>query len=184
MRTLAAGLSMRTDLRMVAPSLVTETWPLRKARRMEGEYAKEKERERGRAGWREREEAAAAGGGAQLHALEDHWLLCGPCPPLCRGRWTFGHSRRSEGSAPLQAGLPAVLGCRGKSAGSARKGERRGLHPQQPASRDGRCDGTHPREVDCRILSMPLGPREDLTRSAMERAPTIEAMRACSPLAS
>jgi hypothetical protein len=45
-------------------------------------------------------------------------------------------------------------------------------------------DTCPPRLVDCKILSMPLGPSEDLTRSAMASAPTIDAMRACSPLLS
>ena len=35
--------------------------------------------------------------------------------------------------------------------------------------------------TDCRILSMPLGPRVVLTRSAMAMAPMKECMRAFSP---
>ena len=41
-----------------------------------------------------------------------------------------------------------------------------------------------PRPVDWRILSMPFGPSDDLTRSATASAPMIDAIRACSPFAS
>lgn len=37
-------------------------------------------------------------------------------------------------------------------------------------------------DTDCRILSMPFGPRVVFTRSAMAMAPTKEDMRADSPL--
>mmetsp|Transcript_50420 Transcript_50420/g.109283 ORF Transcript_50420/g.109283 Transcript_50420/m.109283 type:complete len:253 (-) Transcript_50420:245-1003(-) len=41
-----------------------------------------------------------------------------------------------------------------------------------------------PRPTDCRILSMPFGPKLVLTRSDTARAPMMEDMRACSPLLS
>ena len=41
-----------------------------------------------------------------------------------------------------------------------------------------------PWPIDMRILSMPLGPRVDLTRSEMAMAPTNDARRACSPFSS